>query len=242
MKKKIIALLLAVAALSVCVTGCGENAIPDMTDEELQAIGEYAAVTLMKYDAGNRSRLVELPKEHVQEKPEPVEEPEESHGMGQVDDTPVIDAQGEPQANLYTVEEVLGLAEDVSVTYTGELVCDEYPQENTSDAFAMPPAGPGERYLVLNFTIQNGSDQACLVDILSQKSAIYKITVNGSRLGNALTTMLPNDMSTVREYLPAGDSREVVLIIEAEQSEIENIEAIELELKNDTKTCTIRLK
>ena len=37
---------------------CG-NEIPDLTEEESQRIGEYAAVTLLKYDANNRSRLVD---------------------------------------------------------------------------------------------------------------------------------------------------------------------------------------
>ena len=45
-------------AMMLSMTACG-NEIPDLTEEESQRIGEYAAVTLLKYDANNRSRLVD---------------------------------------------------------------------------------------------------------------------------------------------------------------------------------------
>ena len=56
-KKKIVCgALLCVMALGM--TACG-NEIPDLTEAESQRVGEYAAVTLLKYDANNRSRLVD---------------------------------------------------------------------------------------------------------------------------------------------------------------------------------------
>ena len=42
--------------MMLSMTACG-NEIPDLTEEESQRVGEYAAVTLLKYDANNRSRL-----------------------------------------------------------------------------------------------------------------------------------------------------------------------------------------
>ena len=56
-KKRIVCgALLCVMALGM--TACG-NEIPDLTEAESQRVGEYAAVTLLKYDANNRSRLVD---------------------------------------------------------------------------------------------------------------------------------------------------------------------------------------
>ena len=40
------------------MTACG-NEIPDLTEAESQRVGEYAAVTLLKYDATLRSRLAD---------------------------------------------------------------------------------------------------------------------------------------------------------------------------------------
>ena len=39
--------------MMLSMTACG-NEIPDLTEEESQRVGEYAAVTLLKYDANNR--------------------------------------------------------------------------------------------------------------------------------------------------------------------------------------------
>lgn len=44
--------------MMLSMTACG-NEIPNLTEEESQRVGEYAAVTLLKYDANNRSRLVD---------------------------------------------------------------------------------------------------------------------------------------------------------------------------------------
>ena len=44
--------------MALGMTACG-NEIPDLTEAESQRVGEYAAVTLLKYDANHRSRLVD---------------------------------------------------------------------------------------------------------------------------------------------------------------------------------------
>ena len=102
MKKKIVAAALAIL-MCLGTTGCGENAIPNLDEEELQAIGEYTAVTLMKYDANRRSRLVELPEETT-EPTEPSEqvpqETPEPSGMAPVDETPVIDGADEDRKSV----------------------------------------------------------------------------------------------------------------------------------------------
>ena len=49
----------AAVLAAVFMTGCAEDAIPVMDEEQQKMIGEFAAITLLKYDANNRSRLVE---------------------------------------------------------------------------------------------------------------------------------------------------------------------------------------
>ena len=52
--------LLPAAFLILALTGCAENQIPDLTADQEKAVGEYVALTLMRYDAGHRSRLMDL--------------------------------------------------------------------------------------------------------------------------------------------------------------------------------------
>ena len=57
----------AFVVMIMCLTGCAENQIPTMTDEQIYEVSEYVAITLMKYDASNRSRLVELDEDDFEE-------------------------------------------------------------------------------------------------------------------------------------------------------------------------------
>ena len=57
MRKPIVAFG-AILTLSICLMGCG-NAMPAMTEEQSDAISEYATSLLLKYDTEDHSRLVD---------------------------------------------------------------------------------------------------------------------------------------------------------------------------------------
>lgn len=239
--KKTITGILAAAVLSFGLTGCGENQIPDMTDAELQMVGEYAAITLMKYDANNRSRLVELPEESVPQASgfQVNTEQKEPSGMGLVDDTPVVNSQGGDIGNSYTMEELLGLSKELHVNYLGYELCDSYPYDEAGNYMTVA-AVQGKKLLVLRFSIANNSGQELNADLLSN-NADYRITVNGSVTRQALMTMLEDDMITYMGTIPAGGSEEVVLIAEIEDSVAAELSSVSLKVKNDSKAYTIQL-
>ena len=163
-KKSVIALLV----LSMLgFSGCAENQIPDMTEEEMQAMGEFVAYTLTKYDVGHSSRLMDLPPEEnkVPGATPPPAEPAEKTETEPVEDTTVTEAPGvEPEgATDYTAEEVMELPEGVILEYTGQEICDSYPGE--SEAFAVS-ATEGKKLLVLKFSITNTLEQEVRVDLL----------------------------------------------------------------------------
>lgn len=232
------------AALCLGLTGCGENVIPELTDYETQTIGEYAAITLMKYDASNRSRLVALPPEQepdipARTEPETPANTEESSGMKPVDDTPVTDLSGEEAPG--SMEDVLELADGLSVSYVDAALYDTYPEGEELGVFAVR-ASEGKKLLVLRFQISNGTEQDQTADIASQKDLRFRITVNEAYRRNAMFTWLLDDMATLSETIPAGGSSNAVLIIEVEQGSMEEITSISLNLKNDAKAYTIQLK
>ena len=57
MRKRFVAALLM--GMALMMAGCG-NAIPEMTDEQLQEVGEYTAMLLLSHDVNYRSRLVDV--------------------------------------------------------------------------------------------------------------------------------------------------------------------------------------
>lgn len=244
MRKKIFTAALAVV-LCLGTTGCGENTIPNLTEDELQLIGEYTAVTLMKYDANRRSRLVELPQEEepaelpeeIPEAEELPQETEELSGMGEPENTPVIDRTDNTENG--SVEAVLALPEGISVSYAGLEVCDVYPNAEEPGYFVLR-ATEGKKLLVLRFSLFNGSGQEQTADIASQPVE-FRVTVNGDYTRNALPSLLPDDLTAFRDTLSAGETREAVLVIEVGEQSGEEIGTVSLKLKNDAKTYTIQL-
>ncbi|MCI9651960.1 hypothetical protein [uncultured Acetatifactor sp.] len=236
-------LILAMLGLS----GCAENQIPDVSEEEMRAIGEYVAYTMVKYDVGHGSRLMDLPpvEEMDEQAPVPTRSPEETVGMDPVDDTPVVDASGEVVTDegqsieepSYSAEEVMGLPEGVALSFAGQEICDSYPAD--SDYFAVT-ATEGKKLLVLKFSLTNTLEQETSVDLLSSQTA-YRISVDGGRAGRALSTMLPNDMAFYADTLPAGASAEAVLIVMVDADTAESISSVALHLKNESKSHTIQL-
>lgn len=235
-----------IASMVLLLTGCGSD-FPDMTQEEAQLVGEYAANILLKYDAGNRSRLVS--RETVAERDarlaqsEEVKIPEQTQTMDPVEDTPVIEIDQEANGDVTTGswEEFYGLPEGVVITYQGHDVQSSYsPDGEASDYFALD-ASEGKMLLVLKFKIENQSQSEQSIDLLSRNN-IIRTTVNGSNSYNILTTMLMNDMSTYVGIVPAGACADVVLLAEVDSEVSNSITSLIINLKDESKACTIQLQ
>ena len=223
-KKRIVCgALLCVMALGM--TACG-NEIPDLTEAESQRVGEYAAVTLLKYDANHRSRLVD---------PEIVIaklEKDAAKETGRQENAQTEEKPAESTASEATsLEDFFGLAEGVTLTYRDYQIADSYPEDGSADDYFALDASTGKKLLILNFELTNGTDQEENVDFLSTASR-YIITVNDGTRGNALTTMLPNDMSTYVETMAPGETQGLVLLLEVNEDMANGIQNISLRLKN----------
>lgn len=229
------------------MTACG-NAIPNLTREQMRSMGEYAAVTMIKYDSNRRSRLVDLElvaQAEAERKEQAMRlaqeaaaaEQEAAAGMRPTEDTPVVDSAGVAEAESFTMEQVLNLPEGVSISYRDMEICDSYAE--VEGLFSLP-ATEGKKLLVLKFDLYNGSGQDQTIDILSQGIA-FKVTANGSYTRRAMTTMLLSDLTNYKGTIAAGAGMETVIIMEAESNVAESVSSLRLDLNNDSKTCTIQL-
>jgi len=238
MKKIKWTVLPMLAAVVMCLTGCAENQIPVMTDEQIYEVSEYVAITLMKYDAGNRSRLVELDEDDfIEKEPVATAEPEDI-GMKPVEDTPVIDATtGESEKS--DVESVLALADNLELNYLGYELLDSYPKDGENSYFSIF-AADGKQLLVLKFHLSNTADQDAEVNLLSSDES-FTLTVNDEYSRKALTTMLDNDLSTYMGTLKGNESKEVVLIIEVDNTLAGNITSLSIKVQNGEKKHTIQI-
>lgn len=235
---KMIKILPAMLA-AFMLTGCS-NQIPEMSAEQEQIVGEYAAMLLLKYDANHRSRLVDL--SLYPEKPVVEQEPEQEQEsqMRPTEDTPVIDqTQAGGVQTTGSMEEFFGLPEGVSLTYQGYSVCASYP-ENGEDAYFALDAAEGKSLVVLTFAMSNQSGAGQSIDLLNQKP-VFKVTVNGDYTRTALVTMLLNDMVTYKGDVAAGETKELVVLVEVDSQVASQITSLSLELKNESNGYTISL-
>ena len=231
--------------MMLSMTACG-NEIPDLTEEESQRVGEYAAVTLLKYDANNRSRLVDpemviakLEKEAAREAAKATQEEVKAEETGSTGTTEVTMPTAKEEITA-SMEDFFGLPEGVSITYEDYMVADSYPEDEAADDYFALDASAGKKLLVLRFHLTNGTEQEETIDLLNTNSR-YIITVNDSIRANALTTMLPNDMSTYAETLEPGQDQELVLLLEVNEDVAGAVQAIALHFKNASNEYTIQL-
>lgn len=252
MKKKKVAALLT--GMALMMAGCG-NAIPDMTDEQLQAVGEYTAMLLLSHDVNYRSRLVDIEtliteeagpfeQETPQETPAPEETPAPGNvGMDPTQDTPVIDLtgeQGNEEQSVVSLEEALGLSGQLTLSYTGHEITDSYPQDESVEEYFTVDAEDGNQLLVLHFTLQNQGEGTEMANTREQKLMV-RVSVNGIT-SVSLTTLLENDLMLYQEGLNPGETREVVLLAEFEAQSLRDVASVELNVKNDDKNATIQLE
>lgn len=235
--------------LVLALTGCGSD-YPELTAEQEQAIGEYAAMTLLKYDAENRSRLVdasvvEAYELKVQQKKEQAAaqatpEPAPEATMKPTADTPVIDVEGEAvvQVPEISLEESLDAPEGVSVSYRGYKLCNTYPEDGSAEGFFALDAEAGQKLLVLEFLLTNETAAEKTVDFFSAQS-VYRIKVGDAEPKNAMTTLLWDDLSTYAGKLPASGTEEVVLVFEVADNVSKD--DIKLYYKNESNEYTIPL-
>jgi hypothetical protein len=234
-------------ACAAFLTGC-TDAMPDLTESETQAIGEYAGVVMLKYDAHHRSRLVDLSEytfeepmeevftETVEEEPEETETPEMGEGALVVDQTEPV----EPNMPTVSLEEFLLLPNGMSLTYNGRLLAKDYPEETEPGDYFALHATDGKQFLVLQFTLSNGTGMPQDVNFLDD-GITFKCILNGSATKTALVTLLANDMSTYLGEVPADAEESMVLIFEVTDEVAETLESVSLNLKSESDVYTIDL-
>ncbi len=238
---------LVLSAAALMVAGCA-NAIPDMSTEVEQQVGEYAGVVMLRYDANHRSRLVDIPYEEetapIIEDEEPVieiieEEPEEETAEEESSVT-VINNTSESADSSENVspEEFLNLPAGMSLIYQGYSVAHSYPEDSVSSYFTLD-ASEGKKLLVLHYNLYNQSGADVNVNFLGDGYA-FKAVINGRTTRTALVTMLMDDMSTFVGNIANGHGEELVLIFEEDIST--DINSIELNIKSQDGKCVVALE
>ncbi len=247
MRKKI-GLWIVFLSLCMFLCGCGVT-LPDMTDEQFNEVGEYAAIIMLKYDANNRSRLKSMEEVEAadakkarlealiqaekdkkeKEKQEKEEQNKQNNDKDNTGDNSVV----KPYDQL---EDFFTFPDGIQLIYTGYYTCDSF-----SDEYLSVQASKQKKLLVLQFALANSTEANYSADIFGL-NASYKVEVNKTYKRGILNTLFLNDLALYKGEVHAGSTEDLVLLTEIDPNEVPEIQEITLTIKNREKSCTIQLK
>ena len=226
--------------------GC-KSEIAEMTDEQQQQVGEYAAFAMLRYDAEHRSRLVDYSEVEAADEAarlaaeaaaaaelarqtETGEKPDETLDA---DGNPVqvIDNTSDSGENYIsdTMEDFLELNSGVLLSYKGYTVQSSYPEDADVSEYFVVEATSGKKFLVLWYSLYNGSGSDTSINFLSDNIS-FKCKVNDEVTVTALVTMLGDDMSTLQATLKDNEEIDCVLVFEISAETAADLETIVLKL------------
>lgn len=234
------------ASIVLMMTGCGTE-FPEMTQEQTNQVGEYAAMLLLKYDANNRSRLVseEVVEQKDQEllekakkKAERDKQKQEAEEQKTENDADIINDNENMQVTQISLEEFLDLPAGVSASYLGYITKQSYPEESDDSYFSLD-ASAGRELVVFSFSINNASGMDWEINFIDTGMSAT-LTLKDGTLKRALTTMLLDDMLTYKGNIADGASETVVIIFETDVDKVSEEGIKNLSLKIDSNKYTIQ--
>ncbi len=240
MIKRMKRLVCPVVILVLALTGCGSQ-IPDMTEEQREAISEYAVQLLLKYDTNHSSRLVDL--ETLEKEPESTKPPKPTAtqppvGMDKTEDTPVIDLTDEDDRPIGNMRDALGLDDNISIEYVACRTEEQYVDEQSQELVI--EAGEGKVLFVCDLVLVNDGAEKQSVDML-RNNIQYALRLDDIQL-NCMVTMLSNDLTTYLGILDPDQSQKVVILTEVEKEKLEQAEEICLYIQSEMGKGIIPIK
>lgn len=238
-------MLSILAVFMLFLSGCTDS-IPEMTEEQQKQVTEYAAQLLLKYDARYESSVLteeemkEIEEEliwraeleaQIREQEQQAMQEQENAENGNSSDNAGTDVATPANADI---DEFLGL-DGIQIEYVDYIVCDCYPMEAGAWQGVTRASSDSASLVVFRFTVQNTSGVDYLLDTTSL-DAKFVFKINGSIIKSSLLTCLENDLIRYQGLVPAGETVEVVLVIELSANDANNLQSIRLIMKmNDNR-------
>lgn len=231
---------------TLVLTGCSVTPQLHLTDEEEQKIVGYTADLLLKYNKNSSKDLVdtadarELAAKVEALKARRQAEDKESENKNESGNGTANGASDNGEAGTQNIAEALGIP-GFEVSYTGYEVCQTYPNDGTTDEFFNMAATMGKELLVFHFDVRNISDAEVSCNIL-ENDPILRILVNGTDRKNVLTTLLLDNLATINETVPAGETISGVAILEVPEGYEADISSLSFIIKRGEEQSIIPLQ
>lgn len=252
MCKKISIGFMLLLSTSLWLSGCGELAMVELSEEQASQVAEYATGLLLKDALNYSTRLVDTDQMIAQLATEREEQRELAAKVDKIKQAQAQVAAQEREekenGNSHkstmsepvlssNIESALQLT-DISVEYQNYQILDSYPEDSDMLLFAMD-ATPGQKLLVLHFNVRNNGVEEQLVDMTSGHCR-FRGSINHEGYTGFLSTLLLNDLHMFRETLGPGESQDAVLVTEIPEDF--SVETISIMIKKDGEQTKFRLE
>ena len=249
------------AASMLLLTGCIDS-MPDLTDEQTEMISEYSARLLLKYSSTYNYRLAddrvladavlqESLMEESQEESSETLDTENAEGESATDTQSTEESQEQSETQTDESEqagvEVLTTDEadiaqlrgidGVAIKYQSFEICDAYPKDSTGFSVT---AAQGKKLLIVHFDIESATNESAECDIFNHNLSI-RMSVNDKSV-KARNTLLPDDISSYIDTIPAGEVREVVAVAEIDDMTDADIETFTMRISSSDGSFDIQLR
>ena len=241
MKKKYLTSILILSFTMMIASGCGSK-LPDLSEEENDLVAEYAAGIALEnsknYDDGIASEeeieKAEKLQERMDKRAEAAAKPVEEEA----------DMQPETAtAEVQTYVDLVSFLElsDFSINFKDYKICDSYPEDSETGSYISITSQENTSLLVCKFNIQNLTGEEKEINILD-KNAIFRVILNDGEPISALPTLLPDDMTTLKDVVGANSSVDVVTVSELNDDVISEIQSMTMQVKYSGNTGVVKLK
>lgn len=242
MKKKHLTSILILSFALLFASGCGSK-LPELSEEENDLVAEYAAGLALEnsknYDDG-------IATEEEIEKAEKLQERMEKRAEAETQPVSTEEVPQQPVESTAEVEDYVDLAtflelSDFSINFQGYDIFDSYPEDTETGNYISITSQEKSSLLVCKFTVENLTGVEKEINILD-KNAIFRISFNSGEQISALPTLLPDDMTTLKDVIGANGSIEVVTVSEVSDDEITDIQTLTMQVKYAGNTGVVKLK
>lgn len=256
--------------VSICICAsffCACASIPDMTAEQEEMVSEYAAALMLKYDAENHSRLVDVSnyieeynqkkqafddaarkyleeqqKLEEEQKKEEEERKEETIRQEQLSSGSNASSSNN-DATVIIVGDPLNYSDEPLNTYIGLDGFDinfydfAVEKELVTTDAFNISAEKGTDLLVVYFTVKNTDSGSRLFDVLS-KDVKVKFSVNGDKYISAKINTSDDDLAQAYVTFAGNESKRMLLI--AEIKEGTNVENLTMKVEIGSKSPIVK--
>ena len=252
MKKGKVLGLFAMSAM--LLTGC-IDAMPELTAEQSDIITEYAAGVLLKYSSNYNYKIAD--EEEVLAAMAARQEAAEPETAAETEtETDIVQAEGEAnqntsptEAETETEEEKIQFVadldfaaelgiDDLIIRYQSFEICSAYPGDNTG--FSVD-AAQGKKLLVMHFDMEGLPEEDVDCNLFDYEIKM-RVNINDTGSTSVLSTLIPNDLGTYMDIVPAGEIVDVVAVAEIDDMTAEEIQTLTLHAASNSQSCTVKLK